>query len=81
MELLFSYIPVVVWPGMALGFPASLRSRLDRCWETLPTGFLAAYRACWKEGRQTDGLAALRAVWDDSDWLKFCGECSRRAYS
>ena len=80
MELLFSYIPIVLWPGTAAALPAPLRSFLDRCWETLPAGFLEAYRARWKEGRHTEDLAALRAVWDDSEWLKFCGECSRNAY-
>jgi hypothetical protein len=81
MELLFSYIPVVLWPGTeAARFPG-LRSHVDGWWETLPEGFLTAYRAAWKEGSQTEELAAVRAVWDDSDWLRFCGECSGRGYS
>jgi hypothetical protein len=79
MDLLFRYIPIVLWPSTPAGFPVPLRSRINDCWETLPAGFLDAYRSYWQEGQAAD-LAAVRAVWDDREWLEFCDQHSRRAY-
>jgi vWA-MoxR associated protein middle region (VMAP-M) 2 len=71
MDLLFSYIPIVLWPQTEAGFPAFRHSSLDQYWEHLPAAFLTAYRRRWSGGDPQD-LADLRAVWDDYDWLDFC---------
>jgi hypothetical protein len=71
MKLLFTYIPVVLWPGTRAGFPAARHACLDDAWGYLPEGFSRAYRDRLQETADTD-LADLRAIWDDSDWLDFC---------
>lgn len=71
MELLMSYIPVVLWPQPKARFPAARRSCVDRYWGSLPVGFLIAYRLRWS-GKQAEDIVDLRAAWDDQEWLHFC---------
>lgn len=79
LELLFSYVPIVIWPESADEFPASLRSRVDRSWDALAVTLPEAYRARWRDQKSAEDLAHLRIVWDDHDWLRFCRETYRLA--
>lgn len=85
MKLLFAYFPIVLWPAAESGFPEAQRSCLDRLWQYLPERLMDAYRQQWQEEAETDNLewtdekeaenlSALRAVWDNRDWLEFCGK-------
>lgn len=71
LELLLQFAPILLWPQAARLAP-ELRQLVASCWNLLPGELLTAYRARW---RADDGdlMADLRAVWDDQDWLDFCG--------
>ncbi|MFD9334432.1 hypothetical protein ACFWBF_08455 [Streptomyces sp. NPDC060028] len=71
MEMLLAYTPVLLWPHAAEGFPAERHGCLDRNWWAMPGALARAYRERWR-GDAGAGLADLRAVWDDEDWLRFC---------
>ena len=77
MELLMSYIPVVLWPQPKARFPAARRSCVDRYWAALPAGFLTAYRLRWS-GKQAEDIVDLRTAWDDQEWLHFCKKVASR---
>jgi hypothetical protein len=71
VDLLLRYVPIVLWPQvtrLSQAHCAGVRTR----WHLLPDGFLTAYRARWAE-TGSDVIADIRAVWDDDDWLRFCG--------
>ncbi|WP_314246775.1 hypothetical protein [Streptomyces sp. DSM 40907] len=77
MEMLLAYTPVLLWPHAPDGFPKERHGCLDRSWWAMPGALARAYRDRWRgeggAGAGADaGLADLRAVWDDEDWLRFC---------
>ncbi|MEV7560937.1 hypothetical protein [Streptomyces sp. NPDC089795] len=75
MEMLLAYTPVLLWPHAPDGFPQERHGHLDRSWWAMPGALARAYRDRWRGvgGAGADaGLADLRAVWDDEDWLRFC---------
>lgn len=72
LELLLLFTPIVLWPQVGSVNAEHFR-RVDASWELLPAGFVAAYRARWRAEDTGDPLADLRAVWDDREWLEFCG--------
>jgi hypothetical protein len=77
VDLLLRYLPIVLWPqDVSLG-PAHCK-RVATRWNRLPDDFLAAYRARWagKNEKKPELIADIRAVWDDEDWLRFCGTAS-----
>ncbi|MFG2998691.1 hypothetical protein [Streptomyces sp. NPDC048340] len=71
MEMLLAYTPVLLWPHAAEGFPKERHGCLDKNWWAMPGALARAYRDRWR-GDADAGLADLRAVWDDEDWLRFC---------
>jgi len=70
-QVILQFAPILVWPPAAR-VTMEHRRMVDSQWHLLPTGFLTAYRARW---RAEDGgpMADMRAVWDDEEWLAFCG--------
>ena len=74
VDLLLMYLPIVLWPQGASLSPAH-RQRVVNRWKLLPDAFLIAYRARWARAAQIkpDLIADIQAVWDDEDWLRFCG--------
>lgn len=77
VDLLLRYLPVVLWP-QATSLGSGHCERVASQWNRLPDDFLAAYRARWAGTNQQDPdlIADIRAVWDDEDWLRFCGTAS-----
>jgi hypothetical protein len=77
VDLLLRYLPVVLWP-QAASLGSGHCERVASRWNRLPDDFLAAYRARWagKNQQDPDLIADIRAVWDDEDWLRFCGTAS-----
>ena len=71
VDLLLRYVPIVLWPQAASLGPAHCK-RVRSKWHLLPDAFLAAYRTRWTD-QGSDLIADVRAVWDDEDWLRFCG--------
>ncbi|MEV7416308.1 hypothetical protein [Streptomyces sp. NPDC089919] len=71
LEMLLAYTPVLLWPHAPDGFPRERQGCLDRSWWAMPGALASAYRDRWR-GMPDAGLADLRAVWDDEDWLRFC---------
>lgn len=72
LGLLLRYVPILLWPQGASLEPdhcEGIRSR----WHALPDAFLLAYRERWANREESDLIADIRAVWDDMDWLRFCG--------
>lgn len=69
-EVLLQFVPILIWP-LADRLSLEHQDMVDAQWDLLPTAFLVAYRARW---RDEDGgpMADIRAVWDDEDWLSFC---------
>jgi hypothetical protein len=77
VDLLLRYLPIVLWPqGPSLG--VAHRRRVAIRWQWLPDDFLTAYRARWagQDEKKPDLIADIRAVWDDDEWLRFCGTAS-----
>jgi hypothetical protein len=78
LDVVLQFTPILLWP-QAQSLGPEHQATIDAHWERLPTGFLVAYRARWR-GDGSDGnadserIAAVRAVWDDEDWLNFCRE-------
>ncbi|MFF9194328.1 hypothetical protein ACF09L_03895 [Streptomyces sp. NPDC014779] len=86
METLLASSPILLWPDAdpdAPPAPPAVRRSVDAHWHQLPGAFSQAYRARWSAGPQPsrpapDGpgtlhhLAALRTVWDGTEWLDFC---------
>ncbi|MFG2333085.1 hypothetical protein ACGFMM_26155 [Streptomyces sp. NPDC048604] len=77
LDLLLHYTPVLLWPHDPAGAdPGCAEDRhrcLDRKWWAMPAALAYAYRDRWADREADDDLADLRAVWDDPDWLRFCG--------
>jgi hypothetical protein len=74
VDLLLMYLPILLWPqGDSLG--PQHRRRVATGWNRLPDEFFVAYRARWagRVKKKFDLIADVRAVWDDEDWLGFCG--------
>ncbi|MER5995700.1 hypothetical protein [Streptomyces viridosporus] len=77
LDLLLAYTPVLLWPhdpaGADPGCAEDGHRCLDRKWWAMPAVLAYAYRDRWADREADDDLADLRAVWDDPDWLRFCG--------
>ncbi|HEY9373316.1 hypothetical protein [Streptomyces sp.] len=77
LDLLLAYTPVLLWPhdgaGTDPGCAEDGHRCLDRKWWAMPAALAYAYRDRWADREADDDLADLRAVWDDPDWLRFCG--------
>jgi hypothetical protein len=77
LDLLLRHLPVVLWPQHASLDPAHLK-RVATRWNQLPGDFMLAYRSRWagRDAKKPELIADIRAVWDDEDWLRFCGAAS-----
>ncbi|MEU8528107.1 hypothetical protein AB0C77_21315 [Streptomyces sp. NPDC048629] len=77
LDMLLAYTPVLLWPhdgaGSDPGCAEDGHRCLDRKWWAMPAALAYAYRDRWADREADDDLADLRAVWDDPDWLRFCG--------
>jgi hypothetical protein len=75
LDLLLLYSPIVLWPSDECDRLDDIISDVTSHWASLPVGFAQAYREKWHaQDRMTaPALADVLAVWDDMDWLRFCG--------
>ncbi|MEV6242677.1 hypothetical protein [Lentzea sp. NPDC051838] len=71
LDLLLMHSPILLWPQTVDEFPPDLRDSVTKCWHLLPDELLYSYRLRWGSGT-SGGIADLRAVWDDEEWLGFC---------
>jgi hypothetical protein len=72
LGLLLHYSPIVVWQAAGGQLTGDTKDEVLRHWQRLPTAMLDSYKPLWRGERSASGLAGLRAVWDDSIWLRFC---------
>jgi hypothetical protein len=76
LDVALTFTPILLWPqGERLG--QDHQATIDAYWESLPAGFLVAYRSRWlgEDGHGNGDrmrIADVRAVWDHEDWLNFC---------
>lgn len=71
LDLLLAHTPVLLWPCVAEGFPRERHGCLAEVWHQMPESLVTSYQYRWR-GEDVRDFVALRAVWDDSEWLKFC---------
>jgi vWA-MoxR associated protein middle region (VMAP-M) 2 len=71
-EVLLEFAPILIWP-QAGQLGKEHQDTVSTRWGELPAAFTAAYRALHGE-RDGGPLADLRAIWDDEEWLSFCGD-------
>jgi hypothetical protein len=69
-ELLLRHAPIVVWPHED-PIDKAIRSEVETCWVDLPEEFARAFRR-QTQTQTPEPLAAVRAVWEDREWLERC---------
>ncbi|MEV4511775.1 hypothetical protein AB0K00_22730 [Dactylosporangium sp. NPDC049525] len=76
-ELLLTHAPIVMWPRESTDtIDGKVRQHVADNWQRLPDEFGHAYRR-WRRTGGTEPLVAVRAVWEDSDWLDLCSVFQR----
>jgi hypothetical protein len=71
LHLLLHYSPIVIWPIRGTTAGVVHRDLIRDQWLLMPGALLTAYRDQWRQ-LKIGGIAELRGIWDDHEWLDFC---------